>query len=158
MKKQMIPASLFTESLAISASLSRSIPASRLRLPYIINRMINQPQSPDQPKQEASHNVHRVHRPITSGYVREPMKPIMTTIKKRHHMSADGSMGRASYSTTSLGVTTIKETLGVVPESSSDSISGGWGIEWCQLIEIVACAYWEHGPNNSEKSYVDKTL
>ena len=81
---------------------------------------------------------------------REPMKPTTTTIKKKYHMYSD----RVSYTTSSRGQTSTKETLAV----EAPSVGGGWGIKWCGLIEIVADAYFSHGPDNSEKSYVDKTF
>ena len=72
-------------------------------------------------------------------------------------MLADGSSDRFEYTTTSMGKTSTKDTLGKLDTSvMNGAVRGTWGLEWCRLLEIVAISYWEHGPDNSEKSYVDR--
>ena len=34
----------------------------------------------------------------------------------------------------------------------------GWQADWCGIIEVICDAYREHGPDNSEKSYVDRVF
>ena len=153
----MISSVLFMESLILASSVSRNIPSVKTGLPYILKRMTDQPnqeattgqfiQTQSQYMNMPQTQVHGSRQYVTR---REPMKSTTTTIKKKYHMHSD----RVSYTTSSRGQTSTKETLAV----EAPSVGGGWGIEWCGLIEIVADAYFSHGPDNSEKSYVDKTF
>jgi len=157
--KRMISSSLFTESLAVSCVWNSNIPPSKTGLSYIVKRMAEQPKMTHQTTQGVFQNAHRVRPIMTSDYAREPIKPTSTTIKRRHHMRADGSSDRFEYTTTSMGKTNTQDTLGKVDAPAMNGhVGGGWGLEWCRLLEIVAISYWEHGPDNSEKSYVDKVF
>ena len=150
--KRMISSDLFAESLAVSCFLNSNIQSSAIGLPYIANRIAEQPKMAHQTTQEVFKNTHRVRLPITSAFAREPLKPIMTTIKRKHHIRADGSSDRFSYTTSSMGQTSTKDTLGKVGASGvcmHCSTGGTWGLEWCRLLEIVAISYWQHGPENS---------
>ena len=149
--KRMISSALFTESLVISCLWNSNIPPSRTGLPYIMKRMNAQP------NQELTGRFVQTTKKevILPTQSQQPMKSNTTTVKRKCDMS-----GRVSYSISSQGRVKNKDTLGAVEKLSVAGLVGGgkWGIEWCRLIEIVAQSYYDHGPNNSEKSYVDKVF
>ena len=155
----MISSAIFMESLAISSSLSRNIPASTLGLPFLVKKMTAQPTQEVTGRfiQTTKNEVilpTQSHQPMHAATTREPLKPTTTTIKRKCDMS-----GRVSYSISSQGQTNNKDTLGAVEKLPvAGLVGGGWTLDWCRLIEIVAASYFDHGPNNSEKSYVDKTF
>ena len=162
--KKMISSVLFMESLVISSSLSRNIPSVKRGLPYILNRITDQPDEVSKGQYIQANNndfkndLHRSRLPVTT----RPLKPITTTIKQKHHTGSD----RVSYTTSSMGQTTTSdelaikkfpvETLGGGQKVPAGLVGGGWGLEWCSLVEIVAAAYFENGLDCSENSYRDK--
>ena len=124
----MISSAIFMESLVISSSLSRNIPASTLGLPFIVKKMTAIPEATGRFIQTTKNEVilptQSMHT-TREVFRREPLKPVSTTIKRRHHMCADGSSDRFEYTTTSMGKTNTKDTLGKLDTSSMNGAVGG---------------------------------
>jgi len=162
--KRMISSVLFMESLVISSSLCRNIPSVKRGLPYVLKRITDQPDqiSHGQYIQANNNDVNTHHRSSLPAKQRQPLKPVTTTIKQKHHIGSH----RVSYTTSSMGQTTTSdelaikkfpvETLGEGRKVPAGLVGGGWGLEWCSLVEIVAAAYFENGLDCSENSYRDK--
>ena len=143
------------ESLVLTSSVSRNIPAVKTGLPYILKRMTGQPNQEATNGQyiQADNNdfithAHGSRLPVTT---RQPLKPVTTTVKQKYHIGS----GRVSYTTSSMGHTTSCDTLGAVGKIPAGLVGGGSGLAWSYLIQIVAAGYFQNGPDASENSYRD---
>jgi hypothetical protein len=65
-------------------------------------------------------------------------------------MAASGSQGGVGGGSAGAG--------GVGGGGTDNGGFTGWMPDWCGVIEVIHEAYIEHGPDNSEKSYVDKVF
>ena len=147
----MISSLLFMESLVITSTVSRNIPAVKMGLPYILKRMANKEETTGQYIQANNNDFNTPHGSRLPVNTRQPMKPVTTTVKQKNHIGS----GRVSYTTSSMGHTTSCDTLGAVGKIPAGLVGGGSGLAWSYLVEIVAAAYFENGLDCSENSYRD---
>jgi hypothetical protein len=151
----------------ISSSLCSSTTFKRMSIPYLKKRLLQT--VPQETQYNSGLEVRKSK--LSAMYVKTAEIP--TAITRNIHMASQSSNLHGSNARTIMASpTSMGDSIPASPHVSrvaSGDVGDGWGgdknggicdrgftLTWCSLIDTCCDAYFAHGPDCSEKSYVDK--
>ena len=162
----MCHSNLFVQSLMLSSSLSSSTTFKRMAVPYLKRRLVHT--VPQYIKYNSGLEVRKSK--LSASYVNQPQIPAAIT-RNIHMAQSRNSYGSNARTIMASSPSNEEDSIPASPHKPlmASGTTDGWGgdgnggiyrggftLTWCSLIDTCCDGYFSHGPDCSEKSYVDK--